>query len=816
MYSPGLNADDLERLLAEREKIATALRENEKALLDRHTREQTVMFTDIVGSTRYFEEKGDVEGMKLLHRHNELLFPVVERHRGRIIKTIGDAILATFESPEEGVRAAMQMHQTLREANNRGDGPQIHIRAGLHHGRVFLANNDIFGDTVNTSARVVHAAGPDEVLVSQYLYSKIPKTEPLVVTPRGTLALKGKAEPFPVVAVDWQEASTSGEFSIPASASGKAPELFVLDIAAGANGLKVSVIDGDADKGTVKAYGEQKVSIDELTDSAKTFATFMHAGGAGSYVPRIRAEGEALFNRALSERAKRHLKETKLAYLRLHLDDALVQVPWELMHDGKEFLGVRFALGRNVAAKTEETVAPVIGAQSHALPPSALVVANPSGDLPSALKEGEAIEGLLKEGYAGKVTLLRGPVKKGDFLGALKGCTVLHFAGHIEQPREGAHGGFVLADGIASPSEVRKAVGETVPGLVFANGCHATSGRGFAETARGVSDLASALLIRGCRHFIGPSFAVNDADALTFALRFYEKALAQVPFGEAARQARGVLLEPGHQPLSFAGYVLYGDPRNAFSKEHSRLSAKLTRSLRDSAENLDISRLSAMTNTTQAQAAFAVGGAPKPQKKMKPAGVVAIAGGIAVALAAILTRSGGGGESESKKPPEPQQQQVANAQPEVVLPKVVHEGPIRLTVLPFKNVSADATIKHLEEGLAESITTDFSGEESIRLIERGQIGQNLAEIDFGKGEYVDKATRAEIGKINGAEVAVLGGYQRAGNTLRANARFVNVETGEVLHAVKVEKPADQLLDLQDAVAAELKSALPSLKSKLRP
>lgn len=804
MYSEAaLNPDDLEELLAEREKIAAALRDNEKALLDRHTRDTTVMFTDIVGSTRYFEEKGDVEGMKLLHRHNELLFPVVAQHHGKVIKTIGDAILATFEHPHDGVRAAIQMHQTLRDANHRGDGPEIHIRTGLHHGRAFLANNDVFGDTVNTAARVVHSANPDEVLVSQHLYSKVPREEPLVVAPRGTLTLKGKAEPFPVVAVEWRDASiTTGEFTIPATGQNvKGPELFVLDIAAGANGLKVSAIDGEADKGTVKAYGEQKISLEELNDAARTFGTFMHAGGAGSYVPRIRAEGEQLFARTLSERAKRHLRETKLSYLRLHLDDALVQVPWELMHDGKEFLGVRFALGRNVAAKTEETVVPANGGQSTAVAPYALVVANPSGGLEGALSEGEAVAGLLKDGFAGKVTLLKGPVQKGDFLGALQGCTLLHFAGHIEQPKDEAPGGFVLADGLATPSEVRKAVGATAPGLVFANGCHATSGRGFSEMARGVSDLASALLIRGCRHFIGPSWAVNDSDALTFALRFYEKALAAVSFGEAVRQARCVLLQPGHQPLSFAGYVLYGDPRNAFAKEHTRLSQKTTRSINDSSDNLNLAKLSGVTQPKQAT--------PSRSHARTAVTLLAIGGGLAVALASVLTRG------DAPKSPVAA---IAEQKPavEVPLPKVIHEGPIRLTVLPFKNVSGAADLKYLEEGLAESVTTEVSGHELIRLIERGQLGLNLAEIDFGKGEYVDKATRAEIGKINGAEVAVMGGYQRAGNVLRANAHFVNVETGEVLHAVKVERPADQLLDLQDAVASELRAALPTLKSKLRP
>ncbi|MFL5318445.1 MAG: CHAT domain-containing protein [Myxococcaceae bacterium] len=801
-----MNTDDLEKLLAERERIAAALRDNERALLEKHTRDQTVLFTDIVGSTRYFEEKGDVEGMKLLHRHNELLFPLVDNNRGKLIKTIGDAILATFDDPADGVVCAMQMHRTLREANNRGDGPQIHIRAGLHHGRVFLANNDVFGDTVNTAARVVHAAEGDEVLISQTLYSKLNPERRINGIPRGTLTLKGKAEPFAVVRINWEDASRSGEFAMPASsATGKAPQLFVLDIASGPKGLKVIAMDGEADKGTVKAYGEQDITQKELDEATRAFATFMHGGGAESYVPRIRAQGEALYDRALSERAKRHLRETKLTFLRLHLDDALVSVPWELMHDGKEFVGVRFALGRNVAARTEDTVAPLTGELPAV--PAALIVANPSGDLPGAMKEGQAVAGLFRDGFTGKVTLLEGPTKRDDFIKALKGCTVLHFAGHIEQPTESNPGGFVLSDGLVTPSEVRKAVGSTAPGLVFANGCHATTGRGFSETAKGVSDLASALLLRGARHFVGPSWAVADEDALTFALRFYEKSLSGVAFGEACRLARVALLAPTAQPLSFAGYVLYGEPRSAFAAEHTRLQQKKTRSILDSGEDL---RVNVAARPKQPEAtAPAADSVPKTKLQVGriagAVGVVALIAGVAV----FATRGHGPTETPSKP--------VGSAQQEAPpLPKVAHEGPIRITVLPFKNVSGDKAIDYLQDTMAETVTTDFSGEDSIRLIERGQLKLNIDEIEFGKGEYVDKATRAEIGKINGAEVAVMGGFQKAGKVMRANARFVNVETGEVLSAVKVERPTDDLLELQDAVSEELRKAVPTLKGKLRP
>src|SRR5213594_2112112 len=66
----------------------------------------TILFSDIKGSTAYFEKKGDVEGMAMLDRHNSLLFPVIERGHGRVVKTIGDSIMASFDDAVDAVRAA--------------------------------------------------------------------------------------------------------------------------------------------------------------------------------------------------------------------------------------------------------------------------------------------------------------------------------------------------------------------------------------------------------------------------------------------------------------------------------------------------------------------------------------------------------------------------------------------------------------------------------------------------------------------------------------------------------------------------------------
>src|SRR3954463_11998607 len=83
------------------------------AELEKFRRTITVMFTDIKGSTAYFEKYGDVAGPMMVHQCNDALQRIVERHGGRVVKTIGDAIMATFDDSAESVQAAIEMQQQL-------------------------------------------------------------------------------------------------------------------------------------------------------------------------------------------------------------------------------------------------------------------------------------------------------------------------------------------------------------------------------------------------------------------------------------------------------------------------------------------------------------------------------------------------------------------------------------------------------------------------------------------------------------------------------------------------------------------------------
>ena len=119
----------------------------------------TVLFTDIVGSTKKASELGDQEWRRLLQHHNAAVRRVLERFRGNEIDAAGDGFLATFDGPARAVRAALAAQEAVRPLG-------LEIRAGVHTGEVERSGENVTGIAVHTGARVAEAAAPGEVLVS--------------------------------------------------------------------------------------------------------------------------------------------------------------------------------------------------------------------------------------------------------------------------------------------------------------------------------------------------------------------------------------------------------------------------------------------------------------------------------------------------------------------------------------------------------------------------------------------------------------------------------------------------------------------------
>jgi class 3 adenylate cyclase len=168
----------------------------------------TILFSDIKGSTRYAEQRGDVEYMAMIDRHNRMLFPVIDVEGGQIVKTIGDSILARFDDPVAAIRAAAGMQQVLaKDRDRREEMDQIHIRIGMHFGMGLVKDSDVFGDVVNAASHVEHQAEAGQVLITDALV-KAAKAAGFECAKMGRAELKGKDEAIDLYAVAWSDRAT--------------------------------------------------------------------------------------------------------------------------------------------------------------------------------------------------------------------------------------------------------------------------------------------------------------------------------------------------------------------------------------------------------------------------------------------------------------------------------------------------------------------------------------------------------------------------------------------------------------------------------
>ncbi len=143
----------------------------------------TVLFTDIVDSTARAAEVGDREWRRLLDRHDQVSRAEVTRWHGRLVKTTGDGILATFDAPTRALRCAFGLQEALAAHG-------LEIRAAIHTGEVELREGDVGGIGVHIASRALAEAGRGDVVVTQTVRDLATGTD-LRFKPRGSVSLRG-------------------------------------------------------------------------------------------------------------------------------------------------------------------------------------------------------------------------------------------------------------------------------------------------------------------------------------------------------------------------------------------------------------------------------------------------------------------------------------------------------------------------------------------------------------------------------------------------------------------------------------------------
>ena len=168
-----------------------------------------IVFTDIKGFTERTSKQTLEQNEKLLKTHNDLLAPLFKGLGGRIVKTIGDAFMVTFESPTSAVLAGVAVQDALWTYNQKAvTEEQLHVRVAINVGEVRLEGNDVFGEPVNIAARVEGVAEADEVTFTESVYLSMNRAE-LPAEELGRFELKGIPEQIRLYKVT--RSTTAGE-----------------------------------------------------------------------------------------------------------------------------------------------------------------------------------------------------------------------------------------------------------------------------------------------------------------------------------------------------------------------------------------------------------------------------------------------------------------------------------------------------------------------------------------------------------------------------------------------------------------------------
>ena len=802
--------NELEQLLAEKIKL-------DSMLMEKFSRKVTVMFTDIKGSTSYYETRGDLAGRTMIHQHNSIVLPLIEKHTGTLLKTIGDATMSIYEDPADGLRAASEIQHSLLAYNKgRPTGEQINVRCGLNCGVGLVENNDVYGDVVNVTARIEGLASAGDIYISEQLYKDLRQADEFIFRFAITAQVKGKDEPIKVFRLVWN----AEDLKLGKARSGAAPitarrvGYYHLDVTVAGDKLRIS--------GCFQADGEvkplkqsQEITYDKHateTCANQIFDIFNHAGGmkktSNNFIIELKQLGATLYNSLIPDVIRKGLAEAPEANLLISMDESLGYVPWEMLHNGTQFLSQKFGIGRTVA--TRQTVS----GETRVLtkPLKMLLLCDPQGNLPAASRERlEILAATADYNDSLNITAKESPVEKSYVSSRIHSFDIIHYAGHAEQESEhSGTGGWLLHDGPLTPATISSiSTDRPMPALVFSNACHTGEWKTGGTFVQQVFSLANTFLLSGVQHYIGTSWDIPDEPSCRFATHFYACLAQGMTIGEAMLHARQILIEEfGEDSIFWASYVLYGDPT--------------TRYIVTAATETPDTKASEQIHLRSADSPVAAAPAGKSYSML-------IAGGV---LALVCIISGyflfGGSRQQQVQVVQQAAPQQNSAESDKQLDELVTslaasyrsgqpQKPTQpsdgWTSPPFSIVIMEITGGNNSDALIEKINQGLSTNSGISIVERKLLNKMLTELKLSASALTDPATSIKLGKILSARIMVSGALSTDGGKAILMLKFIDTETTEVRKMLTIEAKGKEIdkaaiTDLASQVGSWVKEEFP--------
>ncbi|MBV5298952.1 MAG: FHA domain-containing protein [Rhodoferax sp.] len=181
--------------------------------------QSTVVFADLFGSTGVFEALGNAKATEAVIRITAWVAQKLSSHDGRVVKFLGDGVLATFNDNTSALAAVVdtqRSYQTL--LSHMPPKSYMPLRIGVAHGGVEMVDDDCYGDAVNIAARLSELTGPHQIWVNAAVVGNGKVPPGAQVRPLGPIHIRGRSEPCTVCQIEWQEEDNSDLFTIAAPA----------------------------------------------------------------------------------------------------------------------------------------------------------------------------------------------------------------------------------------------------------------------------------------------------------------------------------------------------------------------------------------------------------------------------------------------------------------------------------------------------------------------------------------------------------------------------------------------------------------------
>ena len=170
----------------------------------------TVVFADLMGSTGVFETIGNARASRLVTGLTQWIGEIFVKHRGSVVKTLGDGVLAVFPDGPDALNAVVEVQRShQKRIAAAATSTRMPLRVGVARGEVEFVEGDCYGDAVNVASRLSDLSGPHQIWANSASLEGCVEADGVRFRPLGPIMIRGRAEPCSVFQVEWHENANS-------------------------------------------------------------------------------------------------------------------------------------------------------------------------------------------------------------------------------------------------------------------------------------------------------------------------------------------------------------------------------------------------------------------------------------------------------------------------------------------------------------------------------------------------------------------------------------------------------------------------------